>query len=134
MIAPATMDNNRLRELIRELATELIEDQLGFWKFEHREMLVMVVTDESHNRMRVMSPVTKIESLTNEEWLVLMSANFDRALDARYCVNGDTLWSAFIHPLQQLGSAQFRDAVQQVVTLAENYGTSFSSGDLAFGG
>ena len=44
------------------------------------------------------------------------------------------LWSAFIHPLQQLGSAQFRDAVEQVVTLAKNYGTSFSSGNLAFGG
>ena len=126
MIAPASMNNNRLRELIRDMATEIIEDQLGFWKFEYGETLVLVITDEGHNRMRVMAPVTEIESFSNEQWQVLMSANFDRALDARYCVKDDMLWSAFIHPLQQLGSAQFRDAVEQVVTLAKNYGTSFS--------
>ena len=134
MIAPASMNNNRLRELIRDMATEIIEDQLGFWKFEYGETLVLVITDEGHNRMRVMAPVTEIESFSNEQWQVLMSANFDRALDARYCVKDAMLWSAFIHPLQQLGSAQFRDAVEQVVTLAKNYGTSFSSGNLSFGG
>ena len=134
MIAPASMNNNRLRELIRDMATEIIEDQLGFWKFQYGEMLVLVITDEGHNRMRVMAPVTETESFSNQQWQVLMSANFDRALDARYCVKDDMLWSAFIHPLQQLGSAQFRDAVEQVVTLAKNYGTSFSSGNLSFGG
>ncbi len=134
MIAPAYMDNERLGDLIRKRAQNLIEDQPGFWKFEYSEVLVFVVTDDSHNRMRVMSPVADMDSIPEEEWPVLMSANFDRALDARYCVNGETLWSAFIHPLEELGADQFLDALSQVVTLAKNYGTTYSSSDLVFGG
>ena len=134
MIASAAMNNEWLRELIHEHATTIAEDQLGFWKFEYDEMLVFVVTDESHNRMRIMTPVVDVDSVPIEQWQVLMSANFDRALDARYCVNGDTLWSAFIHPLGELVARQFLNALKQVVTLAKNYGTSYSSGDLVFGG
>ena len=128
------MDNHRLRELIRQQASTILEDQLGFWKFEFEEMLVLVITDESHNRMRIMTPVVELDSMPDDQWQVLMFANFDRALDARFCANGDMLWSAFIHPLAQLDSKQFFNALQQVVTLAKNYGTSYSSGDLAFGG
>ena len=134
MIAPATMNNQRLRELIRQKASTIHEDELGFWKFEFDEMLVLVVTDESHNRMRIISPVLELDSMPDEQWKVLMSANFDRALDARYCVNGDMLWSAFIHPLEQLTSGQFLNGLQQVVTLAKNYGTSYSSGEVVFNG
>lgn len=134
MIAPAYMDNERLGEMIRNRATKLHEDQPGFWKFEFDGGLVLVVTDETHNRMRIMSPVADVESIVDEEWQVLMSANFDRALDARYCVNGDTLWSAFIHPLEELSGDQFLNALSQVVTLAKNYGTSYTSSDLVFGG
>ena len=134
MIAPATMNNQRLRELIRKTTDAILEDQLGFWKFELEEMLVLVITDETHNRMRIISPVLELDSMPDEQWKVLMSANFDRALDARYCVNGEMLWSAFIHPLTQLQSSQFLDALQQVITLAKNYGTSYSSSDLEFNG
>lgn len=134
MIAPATMNNQRLQDLIRQKATTILEDQLGFWKFEFNEMLVLVITDESHNRMRIMAPVLEMDSIPDQQWKVLMSANFDRALDARYCINGDMLWSAFIHPLEQLHANQFLNGLQQVVTLAKNYGTSYSSGDLAFNG
>ena len=134
MIAPATMNNQRLRELIRKKAVTILEDELGFWKFEFEEMLVLVITDESHNRMRIISPILELTTLPNEQWLALMTANFDRALDARYCVNGDMLWSAFIHPLEQLNASQFLDGLQQVVTLSKNYGTSYSSGGLEFNG
>ena len=134
MIATAYMDNDRLRQLITETATKMIEDQPGFWKFEFDGALVFVMTDQSHNRMRIMTPVAEVSDISESGMLVLMRANFDRALDARYCVNEETLWSAFIHPLQQLGNQQFLDALGQVVTLARNYGTSFSSGNLLFGG
>ena len=106
----------------------------GYWKFEFDDMTALVMTDELHNRMRIITPVADVDSVSPEEWQVLMSANFDRALDARYCVKGDTLWSAFIHPLAQLSGGQFMNGLQQVVTLAKNYGTSYSSGDLFFKG
>ena len=134
MIAPASMDNERLGQLIRQCATKMIEDQPGYWKFEFDGTTALVMTDETHNRMRIITPVADVDSVPSEQWLIMMSANFDRALDARYCVKGDTLWSAFIHPLAQLSGGQFMNGLQQVVTLAKNYGTSYSSGDLFFNG
>lgn len=134
MIAPAGMNNQRLDELIQGVANKIHEAQLGYWKFEVAEMLVLVVTDQVHNRMRIMAPIADVDSVPSDEWLVLLSANFDKALDARYCVNGETLWSAFIHPLKELSSQQVLEAMSQVITLAKNYGTSYSSSNLAFGG
>ena len=81
-----------------------------------------------------MSPIVDIASISQDEWLVLMSANFDRALDARFCVNDNVLWSAFIHPLQELEPQQFLNALDQVITLAGNYGSTYSSTDIVFGG
>jgi hypothetical protein len=128
------MNNHRLDTIIREHAVKLHEDKLGYWKFEYREHVLMVITDETHNRMRIITPVAEVNDLSDEIWLLCMSANFDRALDARYAVSGDLLWSAFIHPLKQLEDEQVVDALDQVATLAANFGTTFSSGNLAFGG
>ena len=134
MIASGAMDNEWLGELIQQHATKMIKADPGYWRFEFDEMLTLVITDASHNRMRIISPVNDVDSISSEQWQILMSANFDRALDARYCVKGDMLWSAFIHPLAQLSAGQFLNGLQQVVTLAKNYGSSYSSGDLFFNG
>lgn len=133
MIA-AYMNNHRLDTLIREHADVVHAGSFGNWKFEYRDHGVMVLTDESNNRMRIITPVAEVAELSDEIWLIVLSANFDRALDARYAVAGDYLWSAFIHPLRQLEESQFLDGLDQVVTLAENFGTTFSSGDLMFRG
>jgi hypothetical protein len=132
MIAPA-MNNHRLGSLIQEHADQIYDNTPGYWKFEFKDRALVVMTDEAHNRMRIITPVAEVTELADEIWLMCMSANFDRALDARYAVSGDYLWSAFIHPLQQLDDGQFVDAIEQVATLAENFGTSFSSSDLVFG-
>ena len=127
------MSNQRLDDLIKRIAT-VIEGQLGFWKidFEGRELLV--ITDESHNRMRVMTPVLEESELTDEDRKLVLAANFDRALDAKYAVSNDYLWSVFMHPLAELFDDQFTDAVRQVKQLADNYGTTYSSSELFFGG
>jgi len=127
------MNNYLLGQVIRPLAETLHEESSGFWKFDYQECVVFVITDESHNRMRIMAPVAEAQSLDSDIMQTLLSANYNRALDARYCINDETLWSAFIHPLEQLANSQFVDALNQVVNLSKNYGTSFSSGDLIFG-
>jgi len=134
MIAPSGMDNEQLGRLIRDTATKVIDDRPGFWKFELGEAPVFVITDESHNRMRIMSPIVELDSLAREVMEVLLAANFDRALDARYCANDNVLWSAFLHPLAELRSHQFLDALSQVVNLSKNFGTSYTSSDIVFGG
>lgn len=130
----AYMNNHRLDSLIRELSSEVHEDKLGYWKFEYRDHGLIVMTDEEHNRMRIITPVAEVNDLEDEIWLLCMSANFDRALDARYAVSGDYLWSIFIHPLKQLEEAQVIDAIDQVINLAENFGTTFSSTGVMFQG
>ena len=132
MISPA-MNNSRLDSLIRERG-DVQETQPGYWRFQYQARVVLVMTDETHNRMRIMTPVAEVAELEEAVWLLALTANFDRALDARYAVNGDYLWSAYLHPLRQLHEDQFLDGLDQVVTLADNFGTSFTSSDLVFGG
>ena len=81
-----------------------------------------------------MTIVAEADLADAEEMARCLHANFDRALDARYCLKEGKLWSAFIHPLGSLDEELFLSAVQQVATLADNDGTTYSGGDLVFGG
>lgn len=127
------MDNQRLDELIGEMADE-VEGELGYWTFTFDGRSVVVVTDEAADRMRIMTPVVEDKELSEERLRKLLQANFDRALDARYAVARGTVWSAFIHPLFPLTDDEFVAGVRQVVTLAQNYGTTYTSTDFVFQG
>ena len=128
------MDNKAINRIIQEYADEITQSSLGYWEFAYKGLVVLAITDESHNRMRLISPVVLSSEVDHETLQVCMLANFDRALDARYALSGDHLWSAFIHPLGELSDKQFIEAMEQVVTLAANYGTTYTSTDLLFGG
>lgn len=133
MIAPASMNNQVLGRLLKQ-HTEILEGEDGFWNVMHLERSLTVITDETHDRMRIITPVIEMSEIDLELALVLLKSNFDRALDARYALTEDYLWSAFIHPLSSLDERMLRSALRQVAMLAENFGTSFSSGELVFGG
>ena len=64
----------------------------------------------------------------------MLEANFDKALDPKYSIYKGVVWSAFTHPLSELTVEQFKDALKQVVRLADNFGGSFTSTDFVFGG
>jgi hypothetical protein len=127
------MDNGRLQTLIEGLSEE-IEGEAGYWSFTVASRQVIVVTDEAADRMRIMTPVAEDDQLSAAQVRTLLEANFDRALDARYAIARGYVWSAFIHPLTELTEAEFVEGVGQVVTLADNYGTSYTSTDLVFQG
>ena len=59
--------------------------------------------------------------------------SFSSALDAKYALRDQTLWSVFTHPLGELSDEQFLDCVAQVANLANNFGHSYASGNLFFG-
>ena len=127
------MDNGRLQTLIEGLAED-IEGEAGYWSFTVASRQVIVVTDDAADRMRIMTPVAEDDGLTAEQVRTLLEANFDRALDARYALARGYVWSAFIHPLTALTEGEFVEGVHQVVTLADNYGTTYTSTDLVFQG
>jgi hypothetical protein len=95
---------------------------------------VLVVFDVAANRMRAMVPVASAAGLTEADLMRMMQANFDTALDARYAVANDRLWSVFIHPLRELQREQLISGLAQTVTLARTYGTLYSGGAQVFGG
>jgi hypothetical protein len=129
----APMTNARLEELIRRLDPQA-EGRPGFWRLKVENREVLVITDEKADRMRIVTPVAKSDTLDAKLVYRLLQANFDTALDARYAIARDTLWSAFIRPLGSLRDAEFIAGLGQVVNLALTYGTTYSSGLLVFRG
>lgn len=127
------MTNKKLDDLIRQITQEVV-GQMGNWQFLINKRDILVITDELHNRMRIMSPVTTQDRLNEDELTRLLEANFSSALDAKYALRDQTLWSVFTHPLGELSDEQFLDCVAQVANLANNFGHSYASGNLFFGG
>ena len=123
----------RLDTIIRALDPEA-ESYGTSWQLSINSVQVLIVTDESADRMRAMTPVAKAEDLTPQDLTRVLQANFDTALDARYALARDLLWSTFIHPLQPLEKDEFISGLGQVVNLAQSYGTLYSGGALQFGG
>ena len=127
------MSNQKLEELIAQITPDA-EGKLGAWKFAIQGRDILVITDETHNRMRIMSPVAKRDQLDTNELARLLEANYGSALDAKYALRDQTLWSVFTHPLGELSEEQFLDCVAQVANLANNFGGSYASSNLFFGG
>ena len=126
------MNNNRLDELIRQITPDVV-GQLGNWQFLINKRDILVITDESHNRMRIMTPVATQDQLNEADLTRLLEANFSSALDAKYALRDQTLWSVFTHPLGELSEEQFLDCAAQVANLANNFGVSYASSNLFFG-
>lgn len=104
------------------------------WEFSIDEAQILVITDAVNNRMRIITPIAMADSVPPDGLLRLLQANFDTALDARYAVAQGLVWGTFIHPLDSLGTRDFASGLLQTKSLADTYGTSFSSGALSYGG
>ncbi len=131
---PMTID--RLDRLISALdgVDGGIESQDGAWRFVYRGYQVFIFTDISADRMRIMVPVAGSDTLGEDVLFRLLQANFDTAMDARYAIAQDTLWSLFLHELSPLTDDLFHSGFLQTVTLAATFGTDYSSGAWRFGG
>ena len=132
MISLPAMNLGRLEMgLLR--AGKIIDGRPGYWRFLYREREMLCVADPYHNRMRIMAPVADESELSHSDLHAALSANFGRALDARYALSDGILWSIFLHPLGGLREGQLLDAISQVEQLAENFGTTYASADIVYG-
>jgi hypothetical protein len=134
MVAALRAMNNARLQMLLEERTEIINGRPGRWhlRFEGRDLLV--ISDQKRNRMRIMVPIVDDDQLNEADLHLLLSANFDRTLDARYAVAGGYLWSLFLHPLSELTDHLLFDAMRQVKALADSYGSRYASTDLVFTG
>ena len=129
--SPMTLE--RLDAVIRRVDADA-QGLGGLWRFTVEGAVVTVVTDASADRMRILIPVRPVDGLRPQDLYRMMQANFDTALDARYAIAQEILWSTFIHPLSPLDERQFLAGLGQAVNLARNFGTSYASGLLTFRG
>lgn len=125
------MDNQKLHSIIYTISEQL-DGQDGNWQFVVDSTLFICLTDQLHNRMRIISPIEKMENVTTEQIQRCMEANFHTALDVKYAISDGILWSAFIHPLQELSKNQVLSAISQVYSAAKTFGSVYSSGTLSF--
>ncbi len=125
------MNNQKLNSIIYTISDE-IDGGEGQWQFKIDSLVFICVTDELHNRMRIIAPIAEEAGVTQEQLRRCMQANFHSALDVKYCLSDGILWSAFIHPLQELTKDQVLSAISQVYSAALTFGTVYSSGSLSF--
>lgn len=123
----------RLDTLIRR-AGEDVQRAGTRWLFKLSGTQVHVVSDPRADRMRIVVPVREVSDLGARELYRLLQADFETALDARYAIAQEMVWSVFIHPLRTLDDAEFLSGLGQTVNLAKTYGKEYSSGALSFGG
>ncbi len=125
------MNNDILYKILVD-TVDHIEGSKGYWKFEIKDISFMCLTDELHNRMRIIAPIVKANTLNNDKLTSCMKANFHTALDIKYAISDGILWATFIHPLKELTKHQVIDALSQVFSGVKTFGSTYSSGSLSF--
>jgi len=131
-ISNEPMTNVRIEQILRNLEPS-VKGEKSRWQLTRDGIPLMVLTDESHNRMRIVAPITGTVDATLYTLLRMMEANFFTALDARYALFKGMIWVTYIHPLDSLHERDFLAALQQVITLVKTTGTTYSSAELQFG-
>ena len=127
------MTQKGMESVITDMA-EMSQGRDGLVKFKFHGIPMAVISDVKHNRMRIISPIKTYTEITSKQIDAMMEANFHSALDARYAVSDGVLYSAFIHPLSSLSKSDIESAVRQVGSLLRTFGSTYSSGELSFGG
>ena len=125
------MNNDKLQEIYTSVS-DSIQGKLGAWQFKVENVQLISISDITHNRMRIISPIADVNSISDELLKAAMVANFHSALDVKYAITDGVLWSVFTHPLKELSEDQVRDALSQVYYANVNFGSSFASSSLTF--
>ncbi len=115
-----------------EQRTRIGEAGEGHWLVAFRGEKLLVFAHPGHDRMRVVTPVAGATDLTESDLRILLEANYDRALDAKYSISEGQVWAIFAHPLASLQKEELASALEQVVALKKNYGSTYASTDKFF--
>ena len=127
------MTLDRLKFHINEEAYK-IQENGAVVEYELDSVRIYLITDVASDRMRLMAGVVEASELTEKDLRILMEANYDRALDAKYAISDGVLWAVFVHPLKDLTTNVLKNGLYQVRNLVYTYGTSYTSTQFVFGG
>jgi hypothetical protein len=124
----------RLVDVLRQSFPELEGTaEQGFWRASVDGFEVYVMADVDGDRLRIMVPVAEADRTDSDLLWVLLVANYDLSVDARYAVQDDVVWCTFLHRLSWMSDVEVTSALTSVLTLAKNTGTTFSSREVIDG-
>jgi hypothetical protein len=126
------MSERKIEKVFKKLNLEVEGDE-GVWMVNFSERWVLVFADDAADRMRIFTPVINRDEIGSDEWERMLEANFHTALDAKYGLYNEYVISVFSHPLSYLDEFQIVSALEQVVNLADTFGTSYASTSILFG-
>lgn len=127
------MNSHKLSALITQVADTVLTNGNSI-QFSYKQRPLYCIYDENANRMRIISPIIETINLEEEQLLNALVANFHSALDVKYALSDEIMWSVFIHPLKELNNHQVLDAIEQVHAASITFGSTYSSTNLVFPG
>ena len=127
------MNSGLLNQLIAQVS-DTVQANGNTLQFMYKERPLICIYDENANRMRIITPIIETKDLEEEQLLNMLVANFHSALDVKYALSDEIIWSVFIHPLKELSEHQVLDAIDQVYAASATFGATYSSTDLVFPG
>jgi len=127
------MSSQKLLELITQVSDTVTTNGNSI-QFLYKQRPLFCIYDKNVNRMRIISPILETKDLEEEQLLNALVANFHSALDVKYALSDEIMWSVSIHPLIELNDYQVLDAIDQVHTASITFGSTYSSTNLVFPG
>lgn len=128
-----TMDLERLERIFSD-HVDAITGPSGALQTQVDGIPVYLISDERHDRMRIIAPIARVAGLDPRFQIVMLRANFHSTRDARYAISDDVVFAAFLHPISSISPELIASGLTQVVTLVKTFGTSFTSGEILFPG
>jgi hypothetical protein len=119
-------------ELFFSSHVQAIEGPSGAIRTQVDGTNVYLISDPANDRMRILAPIALVEGLDRRIFGLLLEANFNNSLDARYAVSEGAIYAAFLHPISSLTPELIQSALEQVVSLAKTFGASFSADAFRF--
>ena len=88
------------------------------WQIQTEKVRLLVLLSADKSWLRILAPIAsaaEAQPLLSQ----LMEANFDVTGAVRYALSQNVLWSVFQHSFASLTEEDFRDAIAQIVAIAE---------------
>lgn len=74
-----TMTLESLNTILRQEANNVNRTNQQQWRFQLQGRSMVVVANEKHNRMRIVTPITQVQELSSDQLFKMIAANYRKS-------------------------------------------------------
>ena len=119
-----------LEELLRQEAEDVRVKGEETWSIVCQAVVMHVFINEAKDRMRVIAAIGPAKDLERDQIYSALESGFHG--DARYGVYEDQVYAVYLHRLSSLTRTDLRDALEQVASLFNSFGSSYAGSRMHF--